>query len=302
MAGTSVSALAAAVATDIRAFALCEIALYAFIGATVSGGVVILAEELPIELRARGQSWGGLGMGLGGGLCLTLMPMVTSHHSWRWMLVLASVMGVVALWRAGSGHHGKRPMATRRRERHDFGQQLLRRVRKTLSTPRDHGPVLLVARQYRGCRGQQLGVLPPGLGRRIEAGRRQRPDAGRRRRRDARLPARRARMRALRPHPDNLRRGRDDQSRRARFLLGSSGALASSLAMDRGHVLLFHRRPERRPGGRQFAGNRTFSNRYPRRDDGMVLADRRSRLNHRPDLDRRSRRRASAACRSWSAT
>jgi MFS family permease len=101
MAGTSVSALAAAFATHIVAFALCEIALYAFIGATLSGGVVILAEELPIELRARGQSWGGLGIGAGGGLCLTLMPMVTTHHSWRWMLVLASLMGVVALWRAG---------------------------------------------------------------------------------------------------------------------------------------------------------------------------------------------------------
>jgi MFS family permease len=100
MAGTSVSALAAAVATNYAAFALCEIALFAFIGATISGGVVILAEELPIELRARGQSWGGLGLGLGGGLCLTLMPMVTNHHSWRWMLVLASVMGVVALRRA----------------------------------------------------------------------------------------------------------------------------------------------------------------------------------------------------------
>ena len=100
MAGTSISALAAALATNYAAFALCEIALFAFIGATVSGGVVILAEELPIELRARGQSWGGLGLGLGGGLCLTLMPMVTSHHSWRWMLVLASVMGVVGLRRA----------------------------------------------------------------------------------------------------------------------------------------------------------------------------------------------------------
>ena len=63
MAGTSVSALAAAFSTDIFAFALCEIALYAFIGATLSAGVVILAEELPIELRARGQSWGGLGLG-----------------------------------------------------------------------------------------------------------------------------------------------------------------------------------------------------------------------------------------------
>src|SRR6202167_1817182 len=100
MAGTSVSALAAAFSTDIVVFALCEIALYAFIGATISCGVVMLAEELAIEQRARGQSWGGLGLGLGGGICLTLMPIVAGHHSWRWMLVLASVLGVVALRRA----------------------------------------------------------------------------------------------------------------------------------------------------------------------------------------------------------
>ncbi len=100
MAGTSISALFSAFATNYALFALCEIALYAFIGATVAGGVWILAEELPIDERARGQSWGGLGMGLGGGLCLLTMPMVASHHSWRWMLVLASVMGIAALRRA----------------------------------------------------------------------------------------------------------------------------------------------------------------------------------------------------------
>ena len=100
MAGTPVSALAAAFSTNIVAFALCEIALYAFIGATIAGCVVILAEELAIEERARGQSVGGLGMGLGSGLCLLVMPMVASRHSWRWMLALASAMGVAALWRA----------------------------------------------------------------------------------------------------------------------------------------------------------------------------------------------------------
>ncbi len=100
MAGTAVCALAAALSTNIAAFVLCEIALYAFIGATVAGGIVILAEELAIEERARGQSWAGLGTGLGGGLCLILMPMVASRHSWRWMLVLASAMGVAALRRA----------------------------------------------------------------------------------------------------------------------------------------------------------------------------------------------------------
>ena len=100
MAGTSVSALAAAFSTNIAAFAVCEIALYAFIGATVAGCIVILAEELAIAERAWGQSLGGLGMGLGSGLCLIVMPMVASRHSWRWVLVLASAIGVAALWRA----------------------------------------------------------------------------------------------------------------------------------------------------------------------------------------------------------
>jgi MFS family permease len=99
-AGTAVSALAAALATNIAMFVVCEIALYAFIGATVSGCVVILAEELAIAERARGQSWGGLGMGLGGGLCLVAMPMMASRYSWRSMLVVASAMGFVVLWKA----------------------------------------------------------------------------------------------------------------------------------------------------------------------------------------------------------
>lgn len=100
IAGTAVSALAAAFSTNIAAFAVSEIALYAFIGATVSGGIVILAEELAIEERARGQSFGGLGIGIGGGLCLVMMPTIASRYSWRWMLVIASAMGVAALWRA----------------------------------------------------------------------------------------------------------------------------------------------------------------------------------------------------------
>ena len=194
IAGTAVSALAAALATNIAAFTVCEIALYAFIGATVSGCIVILAEELAIEERARGQSWGGLGTGLGGGLCLLAMPMVASHYSWRWMLALASAMGVVAVWRAARVIPGKRPLATRRRKRHDFGQQLLRCVRTSLSTPRDHDPGLLVPGHHRVGRGQQLSVLPPGLGREIGAGRRQHPDADWRRCGDARLSARRARL------------------------------------------------------------------------------------------------------------
>lgn len=101
LAGTALSALAAALSTSIVAFALCEIALYAFIGATISGSIVILAEELAIEERARGQSWVGLGIGLGSGLCLVTMPIVAGRYSWRWMLVAAAVMGIGALRLAG---------------------------------------------------------------------------------------------------------------------------------------------------------------------------------------------------------
>ena len=61
MAGTTVSALAAAFATNIAAFALCEIALYAFIGATVACGVVILAEDS----RSRSVRAGKAGAGSG---------------------------------------------------------------------------------------------------------------------------------------------------------------------------------------------------------------------------------------------
>ncbi len=240
MAGTTVSALAVAFSTNVVAFVLCEIVLYAFIGAAIAGGIVILAEELAIEERARGQSLGGLGMGLGGGLCLVMMPMVASRHSWRWMLVLASAMGVAALWRAarvipesGRWQHAAATGTTSASSFYDvFGQ--------ALSTPRDHDSGLLVAGHHRSGRGQQLGVFPPGLGRGVGAGRCQRPDAGRRRCRTARLSARRAKLRALRPHPHDRRCEPDDRPWRARLLLGSSGALGPSLAMDRGHVLRFH--------------------------------------------------------------
>jgi MFS family permease len=97
VAGSAVCALAAAFSTNIAAFALCGIALYAFIRATIAAGTVILAEELAISERARGQSWAGLGLGFGIGLCLIVMPIVAARHSWRWVLVLASAVGVGAL-------------------------------------------------------------------------------------------------------------------------------------------------------------------------------------------------------------
>ena len=102
IAGSAGSALAAAFATNIVAFALCGIALFAFIRATIAGSTVILAEELAIEERARGQSSAGIGLGLGIGICLIAMPILATRYSWRWVLVLAAGVGVVTLCWASS--------------------------------------------------------------------------------------------------------------------------------------------------------------------------------------------------------
>jgi putative MFS transporter len=97
MTATSLCALAAAVALNRVVFAIIEIGLYAFIAATLASSVVMLAEALPIEERARGQSFGGLAAALGGGLCLMVMP-VLDHFgwSWRWLLVVSG-SGLFAL-------------------------------------------------------------------------------------------------------------------------------------------------------------------------------------------------------------
>ncbi|HVB32423.1 MAG TPA: MFS transporter [Gemmatimonadaceae bacterium] len=93
MAATPVAALTAAgaaAARNVVLFAVCDVLLYAFIGAAVFVAVVMLAEALPMEKRARGQSYGGMAMAVGAGFCLMLMPVLASHGlSWRWLLVIA---------------------------------------------------------------------------------------------------------------------------------------------------------------------------------------------------------------------
>jgi MFS family permease len=97
MTATPLCALGAALSTSIPLFVLFEIFMYAFIGATVSASVVMFAEALPIEQRAKGQSFGGLALGLGAGVCVILMPVLSgANWSWRWLLALAAT-GLVAL-------------------------------------------------------------------------------------------------------------------------------------------------------------------------------------------------------------
>lgn len=97
MTATSLAAVAAAVTHDVVVFAVLFTLLNAFVGATVSGAVVLLSEALPTAGRARGQGYGGIVSSLGAGLCLILMPLLEhGGYSWRWLLVLSG-LGLVTV-------------------------------------------------------------------------------------------------------------------------------------------------------------------------------------------------------------
>lgn len=91
IAAMPVCSIGAAAATSLIAFTSFQVALYAFVGAAGAGCIVMLSEELPIERRARGQSFGGLAAAVGAGLCVFLMPILLAYGwSWRWMLVISA--------------------------------------------------------------------------------------------------------------------------------------------------------------------------------------------------------------------
>ncbi len=100
MAGTPLSALAAALAPGLAWLIVAAIGMYAFLGAAIAGGIVMLAEELAIHDRARGQSYAALAGALGAGLCIVVMPLAArSIHSWRLLLFASATFGIL-LWPA----------------------------------------------------------------------------------------------------------------------------------------------------------------------------------------------------------
>jgi MFS family permease len=91
MAAIPVCSIGTALATKLIWFTVFQIGLYAVVGAAGSGCIVMLSEELPIERRARGQSFGGLAGSVGAGLCVFLMPIFVAYGwSWRWLFVIST--------------------------------------------------------------------------------------------------------------------------------------------------------------------------------------------------------------------
>jgi AAHS family benzoate transporter-like MFS transporter len=77
----------AAIATDARAFATCEVLISAMLGGSVSSAIVLLAEELPPNRRASGQAYAAFASAIGGVLGYIVIPfLLASGYSWRWLL------------------------------------------------------------------------------------------------------------------------------------------------------------------------------------------------------------------------
>jgi AAHS family 3-hydroxyphenylpropionic acid transporter len=89
-------AAGAAVAPDAELFAALEIIIAALLGGSVSSAIVLLAEELPTAMRARGQAFAAFASAIGGVLSYMVIPfLVRWGYSWRWLL--APSVGGLAL-------------------------------------------------------------------------------------------------------------------------------------------------------------------------------------------------------------
>jgi MFS transporter, AAHS family, 3-hydroxyphenylpropionic acid transporter len=84
---TPLCAGGAAIAPTSVLFAIFEIAISAFLGGSVSSAIVLLAEELPVNQRARGQAFAAFASAIGGVLSYILIPfLLNAGYSWRWLL------------------------------------------------------------------------------------------------------------------------------------------------------------------------------------------------------------------------
>jgi MFS transporter, putative metabolite:H+ symporter len=85
----------AAIASTAAAFAVFETLVSALLSGAVSSAIVLLAEELPVRQRARGQALAAFASAIGGVIGYVIIPFLVSwNYSWRWLLA-PSVAGIV---------------------------------------------------------------------------------------------------------------------------------------------------------------------------------------------------------------
>jgi MFS family permease len=80
-------AIGAATAAGPLTFVIFEILISALLGGAVSSAIVVLAEELPINRRARGQAFAAFASAVGGVLSYVTIPFLLRWgYSWQWLL------------------------------------------------------------------------------------------------------------------------------------------------------------------------------------------------------------------------
>ena len=85
-------------ARDPAQFAVSEILISALLGGSVSSAIVLLAEELPVEQRARGQAFAAGASAIGGVLGYMVIPFLLQwEYSWRWLLA-PCIAGIVLVF------------------------------------------------------------------------------------------------------------------------------------------------------------------------------------------------------------
>lgn len=88
-------ALGAALAPWAWLFGFFQILISALLGGSVSSATVMLAEELPMERRARGQAFGAAASAVGGVLGYIVIPFLLKWgYSWEWLFA-PSVAGIL---------------------------------------------------------------------------------------------------------------------------------------------------------------------------------------------------------------
>jgi MFS family permease len=91
-------AVGAVMARHPAQFAVSEILISALLGGSVSSAIVLLAEELPNEQRARGQAFAAGASAIGGVLGYIVIPFLLQwEYSWRWLLA-PCIAGIVLVF------------------------------------------------------------------------------------------------------------------------------------------------------------------------------------------------------------
>lgn len=89
-----ICAAGSALVRSAALFAFFQLLVAALLGGSVSSGIVLLAEDLAVERRARGQAFAAAASAVGGVLGYLVIPFLLKWgYSWRWLLA-PSVAGI----------------------------------------------------------------------------------------------------------------------------------------------------------------------------------------------------------------